>query len=74
MLKKFILLFLLKLTVGFIKYDSGLILQFDYDYASFGCNNGYSKTTTPSFAGTFQNIPQVFFYLSKMDWDKAELD
>ncbi|CAD8070512.1 unnamed protein product [Paramecium sonneborni] len=74
MFTSFIVLIILDSSFGFIKYDTGLLKVYDYEVSSFNCQNGFSKTATINFAGTFENQPQVFFYLEKIDLERAELE
>ncbi|CAD8169971.1 unnamed protein product [Paramecium pentaurelia] len=73
---KLIIAFLILLnTFAFIKYDSGLALDFNSDsYPTFKCYFGYSKIAVISFSNAFENIPQVFFYHEYFDQEVAEAE
>ncbi|CAD8086436.1 unnamed protein product [Paramecium primaurelia] len=74
MFQSILFLMFFHFSYEYIKYDTGLFLGFDYESASFNCQNGFSKTSVIQFSGTFENIPQVFIYIEKIDWSQAQLE
>ncbi|CAD8106964.1 unnamed protein product [Paramecium sonneborni] len=72
MLQIIIFILLLSLALNYITYDSGLFQDFDWFGSSgFACMNSFTKTSTITFSGQFENTPQVITTLEFIDLTTA---